>query len=554
MEKNGVEELIILHFNDVYNLEEGQEEPVGGVARFKTALDSFSELEPLILFSGDLFQPSLMSTMYKGEQMIKPANDFRIDVACFGNHEFDIDINTLEGFIKRTNFPWILSNVKDSKTHKPLAGGHEFFILNKHGLKLGFVGLAEEDWLHLINFGEDEMIFEDFVSCSKRLTKILTEEHKCDLIIALTHMRSHNDVKLAEEFTGFDLILGGHDHQNFVKEVNGTYIIKSGSDFREFNKITLTFAQEKLFKPINEVSENQKKTSYNKVYHKSFEVFVETIFVTRKFPPDSSLKAHTDYYLENFQHTMKFPMGITFCELETRFDKIRNSEQNLSNFIADIMRFETESDCALANTGTIRSNTLFKSGILTMGDIRLMLPWIDLIIQLEITGEHLYKVLENSISKYPALEGRFPAISGISFEFDPKKEPMNRISFESIKIKKEPLDLKRTYTIAASHWISEGKDGYDAFKKSKILADESVASELHSVIKQFFELGDDPCVVELYKAEKEDNKNFIYRKVCKKKQRFYHKMKVLINDIVEHEGKHYVAIDPQIEGRIICKV
>ena len=52
-------ELTILHFNDVYNLEEGRIEPIGGAARFKTALDTFKHLEPLTLFSGDLFQPSL---------------------------------------------------------------------------------------------------------------------------------------------------------------------------------------------------------------------------------------------------------------------------------------------------------------------------------------------------------------------------------------------------------------------------------------------------------------------------------------------------------------
>ena len=59
MQKHSLEKLTILHFNDVYNLEEGNIEPVGGVARFKTALESFSDLDPLILFSGDLFQPSL---------------------------------------------------------------------------------------------------------------------------------------------------------------------------------------------------------------------------------------------------------------------------------------------------------------------------------------------------------------------------------------------------------------------------------------------------------------------------------------------------------------
>lgn len=39
----------------------------------------------------------------------------------------------------------------------------------------------------------------------------------CDYVIALTHMRTPNDVKLAENCNNIDLILGGHDH---VYEVN----------------------------------------------------------------------------------------------------------------------------------------------------------------------------------------------------------------------------------------------------------------------------------------------------------------------------------------------
>ena len=31
-------------------------------------------------------------------------------------------------------------------------------------------------------------------------------------MIALTHMRTPNDIRLAEQVAGLDLILGGHDH------------------------------------------------------------------------------------------------------------------------------------------------------------------------------------------------------------------------------------------------------------------------------------------------------------------------------------------------------
>jgi len=98
------------------------------------------------------------------------------------------------------------------------------------------------------------------------------------------------------------LILGGHDHLNFAKEINGTYVIKSGSDFKEFNKITLTF-------PKNGISsENGHTEASNGAESKSqrkFEVSVETILVTRKFEPDAGMKEHTDYYLELFQESMK---------------------------------------------------------------------------------------------------------------------------------------------------------------------------------------------------------------------------------------------------------
>lgn len=50
--------ITILHFNDVYNIEGREKEPVGGAARFKTCLDRFWHLDPLTFFSGDALAPS----------------------------------------------------------------------------------------------------------------------------------------------------------------------------------------------------------------------------------------------------------------------------------------------------------------------------------------------------------------------------------------------------------------------------------------------------------------------------------------------------------------
>lgn len=84
-------------------------------------------------------------------------------------------------------------------------------------------------------------------------------------------MRTPNDILLASQVEDIDLILGGHDHVFEVREVNGKTIVKSGTDFREFSKVTLTFAGQ-------------------------VEVSVEEIQITKDVPEDPVMKAHLDEY------------------------------------------------------------------------------------------------------------------------------------------------------------------------------------------------------------------------------------------------------------------
>lgn len=58
--------LQIIHFNDVYNIEEN-DKGQGGVSRFITKMNEHNSKEKLTLFSGDLFAPSLLSQLNEGE-------------------------------------------------------------------------------------------------------------------------------------------------------------------------------------------------------------------------------------------------------------------------------------------------------------------------------------------------------------------------------------------------------------------------------------------------------------------------------------------------------
>ena len=66
-------DLRILHYNDVYHLDQSSAEPVGGIGRFFTVCQEYGkdkkydgQSELLTLFSGDVFNPSLESSVTKG--------------------------------------------------------------------------------------------------------------------------------------------------------------------------------------------------------------------------------------------------------------------------------------------------------------------------------------------------------------------------------------------------------------------------------------------------------------------------------------------------------
>ena len=53
-------------------------------------------------------------------------------------------------------------------------------------------------------------------------------------------MRFPNDKMLVQEVKEIDLVLGGHDHHYHCEFVNDEkWVIKSGTDFREFSLITV---------------------------------------------------------------------------------------------------------------------------------------------------------------------------------------------------------------------------------------------------------------------------------------------------------------------------
>ena len=84
------------------------------------------------------------------------------------------------------------------------------------------------------------------------------------------------------------------------------------------------------------------------------------------------------------------------------------------------------------NSGAYRSDCVDYPSPWTRAELDAVLPFRDVVVVLKISGANLHKILENSVSQYPLYSGIFMQVSGVKFEFDPRKKPGSRIETESV--------------------------------------------------------------------------------------------------------------------------
>ena len=81
-------------------------------------------------------------------------------------------------------------------------------------------------------------------------------------------------------------------------------------------------------------------------------------------------------------------------------------------------------------------------------------PFEDPVVVIKLKGQQLLEALQNGVSKYPALDGRFPQVSNITFAFDPSRNSQDRVV--GVQVGGLPLDLNREYTLATRDFLVRG--------------------------------------------------------------------------------------------------
>ena len=206
--------------------------------------------------------------------------------------------------------------------------------------------------------------------------------------------------------------------------------------------------------------------------------------------------------------------------------------------MADLIRTEYDDcDLSLFNTGTLRSNSVLPKGEVTVRMINDLLPMPDPVILMKVSGEIILSILENAVSAWPALDGRFACFSGLKFRFDPEQPSGSRVhSVNNLDGSCFNLSKEAKYKVAVKHFVAVGKDGYTAFKDPSVewLIDVNSAISIKDIVlKAFKEFGPD-CKLD---QKREDIRNL--------RSALMH-----ANDLERSEAG-FVKLRPEIDGRVI---
>jgi 5'-nucleotidase len=229
-----VVKLSILHTNDMHsNIEpftSGRNKGLGGMHQLSSLIKKVRSEEEnvLLLDAGDVFQGTPYFNLFGGELEFKLMSEMGYDAITLGNHDFDNGIDGLVKQMKHAKFSFISSNYDFTDT--ALEGKvipHQIF--KKDGIKIGVFGIGIE-----LNGLVDASLCEgvkyiDPISVANSKAKYLKTKENCDLVICLSHLgfkyksEKISDIKLAEQTSNIDLIIGGHTH-SFL---NNPVIIKN---------------------------------------------------------------------------------------------------------------------------------------------------------------------------------------------------------------------------------------------------------------------------------------------------------------------------------------
>jgi 5'-nucleotidase len=394
-----------LHMNDVYELLPLDKGRQGGVARvaYMRQLLLNENNNTITFLAGDLVSPSAIGaavvngTALNGKQMIATMNTLGLDYMTFGNHEFDLNETDLLARMNESKFTWISSNVFSPNSNQTFGPSISYKIITIDTVRILLIALTIEgtgNYIRYINQVSLVNYTQQFLSRFPNGTY--------DVLVALTHLDMAIDIELASNIPQIDLIMGGHEHEDYyyLRGTKYTPIYKADA-----NAFTVYIH----------------RCAFN-IDTKRFRIYSTLARVSSEVPEEPKTTAVANYWynlgIAAFQALGYEPSEVVSClpadvELDGRSESVRTSQTLLSDAICNSMIQATSASgttIAVSNSGAIRIDDVLRETV-TQYDVLRALPFVNYVLALSIPGQLLAQVLATGMSLKGS--GMFLSYSGV---------------------------------------------------------------------------------------------------------------------------------------------
>ncbi|TQI74431.1 2',3'-cyclic-nucleotide 2'-phosphodiesterase (5'-nucleotidase family) [Bosea sp. AK1] len=436
----------LLLLNDIYKMSDDKGR--GGFARAAGIAKAERAKGVPVLFchAGDCYSPSLMSGFDQGAHIVAMQNKMGIDVFVPGNHEFDFG---KENYLKLTaaqSYPTFAANLRDA-AGSILPHHRDSQIFELGGIKVGVIGAAF-DPTPQVSFPGD-LKFSSTMEALRREAKVLKGEG-ADILVAVVHADRKTDYEIVRSRV-VDIVLTGHDHDLAIAYDGKVVMVESNEEGNYVTAIDIAVsvkgegaARQVSWTPTFRVNDSRAAT------------------------PDADVAAIIKGYEGELSKELDVDIATLAAPLDSRTGVIRTQETAIGNLIADAIRSATGAQLAITNAGGIRANKQYAAGQkLTRRDVLSELPFGNATVMVEITGKDVKDAIENGLRDAPQGAGRFPVVSGLTFEADLKQPQGSRVG--AVTVDGKPIDPAGKYTVASNNFMLEGGDGYTALSRGRTL-------------------------------------------------------------------------------------
>ncbi|WP_461638234.1 ExeM/NucH family extracellular endonuclease [Leucobacter sp. BZR 635] len=469
-----------------------------GAAVISGAVAEFRKNNPNLIFAGagDLIGASTFTSfIQKDEPTIDALNLAGLDVSAAGNHEFDEGWEDLRDRVQdRADWEYISSNVFVTETGEPALAPS--WVREVDGVKVGFVGAVTEDLDTLVSPEgikdlEVRSVAESVNDAAAALRDGDDANGEADVVILLVHEGAATtdpatitpESQLGKIVNGVgddvDAIVSAHTHLAYNHVIDGRPVVSAGQHGENLGLMNL------------QVDRDTKELISIKNEIKPLVVDGEP-----QYPADPAVQEVVDAA----KAEADVLGGVSVGSITGDFNRARQSdgktenrggESTIGNFVADAHLWSTDADIALMNPGGIRANLAHASsgegdpdGNVTYREAATVQPFANALTTIQLTGAQVKSVLEEQWqpegSARPFL--KLGVSKGLNYQYDPAAARGEHIT--SLTLDGKPLDMAKTYTVAANAFLAGGGDNFVTFREGTDLRDTG-RSDLQSMVEWF---------------------------------------------------------------------